>query len=128
MHYWRAIGVLGVSALATAAAGVAGAGAAKAPVKTTLHLRADPGGDLRFTRTKLSAKHGSITIVMKNPAGSAAPHGVAVANPGKDKKGKVVDPGGTSRVTVKLRKGAYTFYCPYDGHRAIGMTGKLVVR
>jgi uncharacterized cupredoxin-like copper-binding protein len=30
-------------------------------------------------------------------------------------------------VTVKLKKGTYTFYCPVDGHKAAGMKGKLVV-
>ena len=30
-------------------------------------------------------------------------------------------------MTVKLKKGTYTFYCPVDGHEAAGMKGKLVV-
>ena len=30
-------------------------------------------------------------------------------------------------MTVTLKKGTYTFYCPVDGHEAAGMKGKLIV-
>jgi uncharacterized cupredoxin-like copper-binding protein len=62
---------------------------------------------------------------MKNPSG--LPHGIAVEGHGVDKDGKTVQKGGTSKVTVTLRKGTYEFYCPVDGHKAAGMKGKLVV-
>src|SRR5512133_279884 len=92
--------------------------------KTTLSLRASKT-KLAFNHKTLTAKHGTVTLVMSNPSGF--PHAIAVEGHGVDKDGKTVNKGGTSRVTVKLKKGTYTFYCPVDGHKAAGMKGKLIV-
>jgi uncharacterized cupredoxin-like copper-binding protein len=75
-------------------------------------------------RVKLPSDR-KVKLVMANP--SSFPHAIAVEGHGIDKEGKTVKKGGTSRVTVKLRKGTYTFYCPVDGHEAAGMKGKLIV-
>ena len=80
---------------------------------------------LAFYHKTVKAKHGTVTLVMANPSGF--PHAIAVEGHGVDKDGKTVKKGGTSRVTVKLKKGTYEFYCPVDGHKAAGMKGKLVV-
>lgn len=92
----------------------------------TLRLNADRSGKLRFDKTRLTAKAGSVTIVMANP--SSLPHAVVVEGKGLEKKGRVVMKGGTSRVSVRLARGRYEFYCPVDGHKAGGMKGSLVVR
>lgn len=93
----------------------------------TLTLRADAGGALRFNRTTLTAGHaGTVTIVMVNPSGT--PHAIAVEGNGVDKDGPTVGSGGTSRVTLKLKPGKYSFYCPVDGHEAAGMKGTLIVK
>jgi uncharacterized cupredoxin-like copper-binding protein len=39
-----------------------------------------------------------------------------------------VSPGGTSTVSASLKKGKSEFYCPFDGHKAAGMTGTLTVQ
>jgi hypothetical protein len=44
------------------------------------------------------------------------PHGIAIEGNGVDKDGAVVQPGGTSTVTVRLKPGTYTFYCPVGDH------------
>jgi plastocyanin len=83
---------------------------------------------LAFNTKTIRAKLPSdrkVTLVMANP--SSFPHPVGVRGHGLNKKGKTVNKGGTSRVTVKLKKGTYTFYCPVDGHEAAGMKGKLIV-
>src|SRR4051812_45203209 len=85
-------------------------------------------GQLKFNTTRLSARHGRVTLVMTNPKGSGIPHSIAVAGHGVAKAGKTAGPGRTSQVTVTLKKGIYDFYCPVDGHRAAGMKGKLTVR
>ena len=63
---------------------------------------------------------------MDNPA--SVPHGVAVEGNGVDKDGAVVNKGGKSTVTVALKPGKYTFYCPVPGHRQAGMQGTLTVK
>ena len=45
-----------------------------------------------------------------------------------NKSGSTVQMGGKSTVTVALKPGKYTFYCPVDGHRAAGMQGTLTVK
>ena len=92
--------------------------------KTTISLRASKT-KLAFNHKTLTAKHGTVTLVMCNPSGT--PHAIAVEGHGIDKDGKAVGKGKTSPVTVKLKKGTYTFYCPVDGHKAAGMKGKLIV-
>jgi uncharacterized cupredoxin-like copper-binding protein len=92
---------------------------------TTLGLSADPHGALRFDTTALTAKAGTVKLVMKNPSSSGMPHGIAIQGHGS---GAVVQPGGTSTVTAKLAPGKYTFLCPVPGHAEAGMTGTLTVR
>jgi uncharacterized cupredoxin-like copper-binding protein len=80
---------------------------------------------LAFNVKTIRASKGSVTLSMANP--SSLPHGIAIKGQGKNVKGKTVNKGGTSRVTVTLKPGTYTFYCPVDGHAAAGMKGKLIV-
>ena len=91
-----------------------------------LQLSADPSGQLKFDKTSLSTKAGNVTITMDNPA--PVPHAIAVEGNGVDKDGSTVQMGGKSTVTVSLKAGKYTFYCPVDGHRAAGMQGTLTVK
>jgi len=91
---------------------------------STVHLAAVPG-KLAFDTKTLKAKAGTVTVSMSNP--STFPHGIAVQGNGVDKDGKVVQHGGTSSLTVKLKPGTYTFYCPVPGHRQAGMQGTLTV-
>jgi len=94
----------------------------------TLNLSADPNGKLMFSPMSLSAKAGKVTLVMKNPSSSGVQHGIAVEGNGVDKDGPIVQPGNTSTLTVNLKPGKYEFYCPFDAHKAEGMTGTLTVR
>ena len=92
---------------------------------STLSLSADPSGALKFNKKVLSTKSGAVTINMKNPA--SIPHGIAVEGNGVDKDGQPVTSGGTSTVSVTLKPGKYTFYCPVDSHKQAGMEGTLTV-
>jgi uncharacterized cupredoxin-like copper-binding protein len=95
---------------------------------TDLTLSADESSGLSFTKKTLTAKAGTVTITMTNPSGDQQPHAIAVEGNGVDKDGETVQPGGTSTVTVKLKPGTYTFYCPVDGHEDAGMKGTLTVQ
>ena len=59
---------------------------------------------------------------LRNP--SSTDHAIALGK----KKGRAVSGGGVSRITLQLKKGSYTYYCPVDDHRAAGMRGTLTVR
>src|SRR3954471_20301691 len=93
---------------------------------SNLKVAADPSGQLKFDKDKLSTKAGNVTITMDNP--SPVAHAVAVEGNGVDKDGNTVDMGGKSTVTVDLKPGTYEFYCPVDGHKAAGMKGELTVK
>jgi len=92
---------------------------------STLSLSADPSGALKFNKKVLSTKSGAVTINMSNP--SSVPHGIAVEGNGVDKDGQTVTSGGTSTVSVTLKPGKYTFYCPVDSPKQQGMEGTLTV-
>jgi plastocyanin len=98
--------------------------AASSGAGSTVKLTAVPG-KLAFDTKALKAKAGEVTLAMSNP--SSFPHGIGINGNGVDKDGKVVQQGGTSTVTVKLKPGTYTFYCPVPGHEAAGMKGTLTV-
>lgn len=80
---------------------------------------------IKFNKKTLRTKHGKVTLVMANP--SSIKHAIAIEGHGIDKDGKTVGKGKSSRVTVTLKKGTYTFYCPVGDHESEGMRGKIVV-
>lgn len=91
-----------------------------------LSLAADPGGQLKYDKSSLTAKAGSVSIALINT--SPVPHDVAVASA----SGVVVGAtpsfqGGSKTLTVQLKPGTYKFYCTVPGHRAAGMEGTLTV-
>jgi plastocyanin len=116
-------GVAVLTAGAVAATGALTAGVASGA--RTVHIDAKSQG-FKFNRKTVRLRHGRVTFAMKNP--SQFPHAIAVEGRGIDREGKTVRRGGTSRVTVTLRRGRYTFYCPVGNHRAQGMRGRLIVR
>lgn len=111
--------------LALTVAGALAIGGTALAGTTTLHLSASKT-DFKFNTRTLTARAGTVTLAMFNPAGTQ--HGIAVQGEGIDKDGKIVGKGKTSVVTVKLKPGRYTFYCPVPGHRAFGMKGTLLVK
>jgi uncharacterized cupredoxin-like copper-binding protein len=126
----RAAG-LAVGALAAAAltgGGIAAATQGAHAAASTVKLKADAGGQLKFNKSKLSAARGKVTITMQNPSSSGSPHGIAVSGHGINKKGKIVNPGKATKVTVTLKAGKYTYYCPVPGHKPAGMRGTITIK
>jgi plastocyanin len=117
------IATVGVTLVAVPLAAIGQASGA-----TSLRLQADPHGKIRYNKKTLTAKSGTVTIVMSNPKSSGLHHGIAVQGNGIDKDGKTVAPGKTSTLTLKLKPGRYTFYCNFDGHKGLGMKGTLIVK
>jgi uncharacterized cupredoxin-like copper-binding protein len=81
---------------------------------------------LAYKYADAQANAGQVTIESKNP--QSTQHDIGIEGNGINQKGAVVTSGGTSKFTVNLKPGTYTFYCSVDGHRQAGMQGKLVVK
>jgi plastocyanin len=90
----------------------------------TITLTADPGGDLSFDQTELTAAAGEVTIELVNDSG--VPHNVEVEGNGVEEVSETITEGTTS-LTVTLEAGEYEFYCAVPGHREGGMEGTLTV-
>jgi plastocyanin len=90
----------------------------------TLMLAADPGGDLSFDQTELSAAAGALTIELMNESG--IPHNVEVEGNGVEEVSETITEGSTS-LNLDLEPGEYTYYCAVPGHREGGMEGTLTV-
>jgi plastocyanin len=106
--------------------------AAAAPAASSggrLAIKAVESNGLSFDPKTLKANAGTVTITMDNPSGDSQPHAVSVEGPGGvAAAGKIAQPGSTSAVTLKLKPGKYTFFCPVGSHRAAGMEGTLTVQ
>jgi plastocyanin len=92
---------------------------------TALALAADPGGQLTYDAKTLTAKAGTVSIVMANM--SPVEHNVTIAEGSKVLGSTPTFVGGSKTLTLKLKPGTYTFYCSVPGHRQAGMEGKLTV-
>ena len=88
-------------------------------------LASPADGSLKFDKTKLEAKAGTVTINYDNPSTTA--HGVEIEGNGVEEKSDTITEGKTS-VTADLKPGTYEFYCPVDSHKAQGMKGTLTVK
>jgi plastocyanin len=111
-----------------ATSSTAAAASSSGSATTSLSIAADPSGALKFTKSTLTAKAGTVTISFTNSSPLA--HNLTVQ---QGTSGAVVGAtptfmGGTKTLTVKLTAGTYTFYCSVPGHRAAGMQGTLTVQ
>jgi uncharacterized cupredoxin-like copper-binding protein len=116
------IGKARILAVLTASALGLGVFAANSIAATSLSLKS-VGACCKFDKKTLTAKAGSVTITFKNNSG-AVKHNIAIKG---SKKSPVIAGGKTTKLTVTLKKGTYTFYCSVPGHEASGMKGTLKV-
>jgi uncharacterized cupredoxin-like copper-binding protein len=87
---------------------------------------------LAYAKKALKATAGSVTIRSKNMS-PVLMHNIALRKGvgAKGKllvKGKIVGKGGVSKITLKVAKGKYRFFCTVPGHEAGGMWGILTVK
>jgi plastocyanin len=92
----------------------------------TLKIAADPDGAKKFTESTLTADAGEVTVEFSNP--SQLPHAVEIEGNGIEEETETVTGKDAAPITVDLKPGEYTYYCPVGDHRAEGMEGKLTVR
>lgn len=91
----------------------------------TLALAADPGGALRFDKTRAAVLAGRVTVTLTNR--STVPHNVTIARDSKTLGATKTSAESTDRLTLRLAPGDYVFYCSVPGHRQSGMEGTLIV-
>ncbi len=80
------------------------------------------GKEYKFTLSKKTVRHGSVTFKFKN-AGKLS-HDFKIAG----KKTKIITKGKSAApLTVRLKKGSYKYVCTIPGHADKGMKGTLKV-
>ena len=101
---------------------------AAAPPATgrTLALAADPGGALRFDRTRAAVLAGRVTVKLTNE--SSVGHNVTIAQGSTLLGATKTITKSADTITLKLAPGDYVFFCSVPGHRQSGMQGTLTVR
>ncbi|MFL5827883.1 MAG: cupredoxin domain-containing protein [Thermoleophilaceae bacterium] len=82
--------------------------------------------DFKLSPANPSVKQGKVAFKVTN-AGQTV-HSLEVEGPsGEVKLGKQLQPGQSATMTVDFTKaGKYEWYCPVDGHKAMGMKGEIV--
>ncbi len=85
--------------------------------------------EYKLTPADPSVKSGAVTITATN--NGKVTHAIAVEGAGaggKDARSSDIAPGQTATLAVALKPGkAYTWYCPIDGHKGLGMKGTIKV-
>lgn len=117
-----------LASLAAASAGLlavalpAAADARPAASKTTVvKVTAGKPSEYRFTLSQTKVKAGKVEFKITNKG--QLPHTFSIAG----KTSKALTHGGSTTLTVKLKKGSYMYKCTMPGHVAKGMKGMLKV-
>jgi uncharacterized cupredoxin-like copper-binding protein len=109
-----------------------GGGAKKTPPSTTA---APPVATVAVTETEFKltpanpsiSKSGVITFKVTNRGTVAHSLEIEGTASGDAKLPQDLQPGQSATLTVTLKPGKYEWYCPVDGHKAMGMRGEITV-
>jgi plastocyanin len=92
-----------------------------------LEIAANAEGQLKYTKSTLSAAAGKVTVSFTNSSPLAHNFTVASAS-GATVGATPTFQGGSKSVTLNLKPGTYKFFCTVPGHRMAGMEGTLTVK
>jgi plastocyanin len=83
--------------------------------------------DFYFDPQVLHAEPGTLTLQIVNRG--RIPHNFRLERAGREVgRTSALKPGGSARVTVKLTRGDYHYFCSVGNHEELGLYGTLVVR
>ena len=116
------------SSPATSSTSATSAAPSSGGASSSLAVAADPSGALKFTKSSLTAKAGTVTISFTNSSPLAHNLTVQQGTSGPVLGATPTFMGGTKTLKLTLKTGTYTFYCSVPGHRAAGMQGTLTVQ
>lgn len=111
-----------LAVLALTGAAVAGVVAHASASKTTIRVTER---EFKIGLSARSAPAGAVVFQITNTGRYT--HALAIAGPGVSKKTAMIKPGKTATLTVTLRSGSYSLWCPIPGHAAQGMKAALTV-
>ena len=90
----------------------------------TLTVTADPGGAIKWDKTKLDSKACMVSLKLVND--SEIPLAIEIEGNGVEEQKTDVITKSSADVTVDLKPGTYKYYCPVAQHRQT-MKGTLTV-
>lgn len=102
--------------------------AAAGKASQTLTIAANPSGQLRFTKSALTATAGKVTVQFTNDSPLQHNFTVQQGTSGPVLGATPTFSGGTKTLTLTLKAGTYTYFCSVPGHRQAGMQGTLTVK
>jgi uncharacterized cupredoxin-like copper-binding protein len=117
---WAVAAFLGLALVGAATAGVV----AHSTASTKTIKVSEREYHITLSTTKPAA--GKTTFVIRNTG--TISHGLDVKGPGVSKRVPLIRPGKSATLTVTLKAGTYSLWCPVPGHAALGMKAALKVK
>ena len=131
---WRARAIGGVLAALASIGGLAACGGG-AKKTTSSSAAAAPVATVAVTETEFKltpanpsvSKSGVIAFNVTNHGTVAHSLEIEGTESGDAELSQDLQPGQSATLTVTLKPGKYEWYCPVDGHKAMGMRGEITV-
>ena len=135
-HRYSLLGAV-VVVVAAVSGGCGGGGGSTSKAVSTASSSSSSGSVIKTitvheTEYKLSPSSVSLTkpgtYVFKGVNDGTITHSLAIEGNGVDMDASGISPGSSGTLKVTLPKaGTYEIYCPIDGHKGLGMEGKVTV-
>jgi plastocyanin len=113
-----AVGLFGLAGITGPLVAGSGASGGAHAAAASIGVR---GKEFKFSLTKTTARHGSITFRFTNTGKIG--HDFKI----NGKKTPIIKPRKSASITVNLKKGSYKYLCTVPGHASSGMKGTFKV-
>ena len=110
------MGIAGATLISAGPASAASSATTVKAVETDFHIK--------LSKTAFTA--GKYVFVVQNKGQTT--HALTITGPGlSNATSRNIQPGQSTRLTVRFKKGAYDIFCPVPGHKALGMNMDISV-